>query len=134
LETNALAPPLPFPAEGFDLVYALSVFTHLTAPLQGDWMHELRRVVVPGGHVVLSVHGARYADELTADERARFDQGELVVRESREAGTNRCGAYHPERYLRETLAAGLEMRALIPEGATGNPHQDLVILRKPMRA
>src|SRR5437763_12722131 len=29
-ETNALAPPLVFEDESFDLVYALSVFTHLT--------------------------------------------------------------------------------------------------------
>jgi SAM-dependent methyltransferase len=132
-ETNALDPPLPFSAEAFDLVYALSVFTHLTASLQESWMRELRRVLVPGGHLVLSVHGRRYADELTSEERAQFERGDLVVRESHEAGTNRCGAYHPERYVRETLAAGMEVLDLLPEGARGNPYQDLVILRKPRR-
>jgi SAM-dependent methyltransferase len=133
-ETNGLVPPLPFEPDAFDLVYALSVFTHLPADLQGPWMRELGRVLVPGGHLALSVHGRRYLPELAAEERARFERGELVVRESRQAGTNRCGAYHPERYVREVLAAGMELLALIPEGAKGNPHQDLVLLRKPRRA
>jgi SAM-dependent methyltransferase len=134
VETNSLAPPLPFPDEAFDLVYALSVFTHLPEALQESWMRELRRVLRPGGYLVLSVHGTRYAGELSAEERARFERGDLVVRASREAGTNRCGAYHPERYVRKTLAAGMEMQALIPEGAKGNPHQDLVVLSKPSEA
>ena len=40
-ERNALAPPLAFDDESFDLVYALSVFTHLTAELQLAWRDEL---------------------------------------------------------------------------------------------
>ena len=39
-ELNALAPPLVFEDETFDLVYALSVFTHLTAELQLAWRDE----------------------------------------------------------------------------------------------
>ena len=48
-ERNALAPPLDFDDESFDLVYALSVFTHLTAELQLAWRDEMRRVLRPGG-------------------------------------------------------------------------------------
>ncbi|MCP6725914.1 class I SAM-dependent methyltransferase, partial [Klebsiella pneumoniae] len=36
-EQNALAPPLDFDDASFDLVYALSVFTHLTEELQLAW-------------------------------------------------------------------------------------------------
>ena len=67
---------------------------------------------------------------LEADERARFEAGELVVRWSDLPGSNLCIAYHPERYLREAFAEGFELVELEPEGALGNPTQDLTVLRK----
>jgi SAM-dependent methyltransferase len=127
---NDLRPPLPYPDGRFDLVHALSVFTHLPEELQRPWMEELQRVVEPGGHLILSVHGARYRDELAPEERRRFDEGRLVVRLERSAGTNLCGAYHPVEYVRETLARGFTILDYVAEGALGNPHQDLVLLRR----
>jgi SAM-dependent methyltransferase len=129
-EVNDLRPPLPYPDGRFDLVYALSVFTHLPEELQRPWIEELQRILEPGGHLILSVHGRRYRDELRPDERRRFDEGRLVVRLERSAGTNLCGAYHPIEYVRETLARGFTVLDYIAEGALGNPHQDLVLLRK----
>ena len=115
-EENGLTPPLVFDDESFDLVYALSVFTHLTADLQLAWRDELRRVLRPGGHLLVTTHGESYLPRLAPDERERFERGELVVRWAEVAGTNLCSAYHPE--------------PLDAEGARGNPTQDLVLLRK----
>jgi SAM-dependent methyltransferase len=129
-ERNGLAPPLPYREGSFDLVYALSVFTHLPEALQLPWMGEVRRVLRPGGFLAITTHGARYAAELAPREREAFAAGRLVVRESGEAGSNVCGAYHPPEYVRSTLAAGFEVRELRPEGAMGNPHQDLWVLRR----
>jgi SAM-dependent methyltransferase len=129
-EANGLAPPLAYADESFDLVYALSVFTHLTAELQLAWRDELRRVLRPGGKLLVTTHGRSYLGRLRADEHERFEAGELVVRWGDLPGTNLCSAYHPERYLRETLAAGFVFLELEPEGARGNPTQDLVLLRK----
>jgi len=129
-EVNDLAPPLRFADESFDLVYALSVFTHLTADLQLAWRDDLRRALRPGGHLLLTTHGRSYLPRLERRERAAFERGELVVRWGDVAGTNLCSAYHPERYLRETFADGFGFLALEPEGALGNPTQDLVLLRK----
>lgn len=128
--TNAIAPPLGFDAESFDLVYALSVFTHLTGDLQLAWRDELRRVLRPGGRLLITTHGTSYLPRLDPDERARFDRGDLVVRWGEVAGSNLCSAYHPERYLRETFAQGFAFLELEPEGARGNPTQDLVLLQK----
>src|SRR5205814_6468754 len=127
---NGLAPPLVFEPESFDLVYALSVFTHLTAELQLAWRDELRRVLRPGGRLFVTTHGRSYAPRLDAGERGRFEQGELVVRWSDVPGTNLLSAYHPERYLHETFATGFAFLQLEPEGARGNPTQDIVLLRK----
>jgi SAM-dependent methyltransferase len=129
-ERNALAPPLAFEAASFDLVYALSVFTHLTADLQLAWRDEMLRVLRPGGVLLLTTHGRSYVPRLDDGERARFERGELVVRWGDVPGTNLCSAYHPEPYLRDTFAAGFELVELEPEGALGNPTQDLVLLRK----
>jgi SAM-dependent methyltransferase len=129
-EPNDLAPPLGFDDESFDLVYALSVFTHLTADLQLAWRDELRRVLRPRGYLLLTTHGRSYVPRLEDDERARFEHGELVVRWGDVPGTNLCSAYHPEAYLRDVFADGFAFLELEPEGARGNPTQDLVLVRR----
>lgn len=129
-EANGLAPPLAFADESFDLVYALSVFTHLTDDLQLAWRDELRRVLRRGGKLLVTTHGESYVPRLDEGERARFERGELVVRWGEVAGSNLCSAYHPERYLRDTFAQGFAFLELEPEGARGNPTQDLVLLQK----
>lgn len=48
-------PPLPYPANFFDFVYANSVFTHLQHEQTKRWITELHRVVRKGG-VVITTH------------------------------------------------------------------------------
>lgn len=128
---NGLRPPLPFAAGEFELVYAFSVLTHLPVDLQQAWVEELARVLRPGGYLVLSTHGRRYLERLNDDERALFQAGEVVVRFEQVAGTNLCTAFHPPDYVKNRLAAGLELVEEVPEGARGNPHQDLFLFRSP---
>jgi len=54
---SALEPPLPFSDQSFDLIYGVSVFTHLKEALQDKWLAELRRVTRVGGLVLTTVHG-----------------------------------------------------------------------------
>jgi len=130
-ETNGLSPPLAFPDESFDLVYALSVFTHLPEAMQHDWMDELQRVIGPGGFLLLTTHGERYVERLDADERRSFRAGELVVRWAEVPGTNLCTTFHPPSWVRERLVPhGFEEVEFAPEGAAGNPYQDLFLLRR----
>ena len=129
-DTNGLAPPLSFESNQFGLIYALSVFTHLPEELQAPWMDELRRVLRPGGYLMFSTHGARYAADLEREQRDRFTSGRLVIERDDRAGSNVCGAYHPEAYVRQHLARGFTVVDCIPEGAIGNPWQDMWLLRK----
>jgi SAM-dependent methyltransferase len=116
-EVNGLAPPLPFADGQFDLVYALSVFTHLTEPLQHQWITELRRVIKPGGLILFSTRGDAWAWKLEPEERARYDQGEVVIRYGEVAGTNLCAAFHPWSYVHEMLAtAGFVLNGSVPVG------------------
>jgi SAM-dependent methyltransferase len=127
---NGLEPPLPFADRQFGLVYALSVFTHLPELLQRPWIEELRRVLRPGGHLVFTTHGVRYVDELAADDRAKFAAGQLAIKRADRPGSNVCGAYHPEAYVRGELSRGFSVVEHAPEGAAGNPWQDLWLLRR----
>ena len=129
-EPNTLEPPLPFADRQFGLVYALSVLTHLPESLQRPWMEELRRVLRPRGHLVFTTHGARYADELSAGDRARFGAGQLATRRDDRPGSNVCGAYHPEAYVRGEFSHGFAVVDYLREGASGNPYQDLWLLRR----
>lgn len=113
-EVCAAEPPLPFEPETFDLVYAISVFTHLPEQAQLRWIEELRRVLAPGGHLVLTTTGDVYRGKLTGDELERLDRGELIVRHPGVAGRNACIVVHPPEYVRRTLAASLSLAAFSP--------------------
>lgn len=129
---SAPLPPLPYASNGFDLVYAISVFTHLTEQRQLLWLAELERIIRSGGLLLLSIHGDRYLGSLTTDERRAYEDGRLVVRRARGVGTNLCSAFHPAAFVRERLAAGLILVEHTTGGfARGAPEQDLVVLRKP---
>lgn len=69
---SSFAPPLALEADGFDLVYSISVFSHLDRAAQDQWVEELARVLAPGGVALLSVHGA-YAFE-------QFRTGQVTTR------------------------------------------------------
>ncbi len=127
---TALAPPLPYPDAHFGLVYAFSVFTHLTVDLQGAWMDEMRRVIAPGGFLLFSAHGDAFAHLLNPTERAEYDAGNVVVRLGERAGANDCAAFHPSAYVRSVLTAGWEVVEHAPAGATGNPPQDAYLVRR----
>ena len=50
-------PPLDLQSSSIDMVYGISVMTHLTEGAQYAWLKELRRILKPGGLCVLSTHG-----------------------------------------------------------------------------
>lgn len=125
-------PPLPYASDGFDLVYAISVFTHLTEWAQLLWLAELERIIRPGGLLLLTLHGDRYLGSLTPEERRAYEEGRLVVRRARAAGTNLCSTFHPAAFVRERLTAGFILLEHTTGGfERGAPEQDLVVLRKP---
>lgn len=128
---NALEPPLPAGDTRFDLIYAFSVFTHLDARQQQAWRDEFFRVLQPGGWLVFSTHGDRSAERLAGGQRERYAAGEMVVRFANVAGSNLCNSYHPPAWVRANLTGAFTLRSFTPEGALGNPHQDLWVLQRP---
>jgi SAM-dependent methyltransferase len=133
-EVNGLSTPLAVDDARFDVIYALSVFTHLPEGLQQFWIQELTRVLRPGGHLYITTHGTRYVGDLSQEEQHLFQAGRCVVRSPNRPGSNDCATFHPEPYVRSILARELDVVEFIPEGALGNPYQDAYLLRKPSGA
>jgi SAM-dependent methyltransferase len=52
---NEPLPPTTFEDDAFDLVYVISVFTHISEASQDAWLAELARVLRPGGTAVMTV-------------------------------------------------------------------------------
>ena len=54
---NSFRPPLPFESNSFDVIYSVSIFSHLNPDDQLLWLKELARVIRPGGLVLLTTEG-----------------------------------------------------------------------------
>jgi SAM-dependent methyltransferase len=90
-------PPLPVEDNSFDLIYAMSVFSHLPSDVADAWIGEFARVLKPGGIACLTTrprahievagtaastgfHADEWARVITnkADALARYDAGEFI--------------------------------------------------------
>ena len=131
VSVNDLAPPLPYADSAFDLVYAFSVFTHLSVQLQHAWMRDCLRVLRPDGWLLMSTLGEHYLSlkRLTESEEQAFRRGEVVVLYQHSAGSSLCSAYHPPDYVRERLGADFELVTFRPAADEGR--HDLHLFRKP---
>jgi SAM-dependent methyltransferase len=127
---NQLEPPLAFSAESMDVIYAISVFTHLSDRLHSAWCNELFRVLRPGGLLLVTLHGNAVADKLTPQERETFDRGELVVRGQVKEGSRLYAAFHPDAYARNQLFKDFEVLDK-REPFSAGMKQTLWIVRKP---
>jgi SAM-dependent methyltransferase len=144
LQVNRPLPALEAPSGSYDLVLCHSVFTHLDEEYQDAWLQELRRVLRPGGHLVVSFSG----DHVFAERE----------REAREHGTNPApfrehlerhgilflrdddlpfddfyqATYHAPWYVYRHWSRYFRIRTHIERGALD--FQDLVVLEREGRA
>jgi SAM-dependent methyltransferase len=119
LYVNDHAPELPEPDGAFDLVCAISVFTHLTR--WAEWLLELRRVLRPRGLLVATVLGrASWASGAAGARGIPWDDERtgLIVEDY---GAGFEDAYGPavfvsEWWLREHWGRALEIVRFEPQG------------------
>ncbi len=70
---SAAGPPLGLEPASFDLIWAISVFTHLPGETSMSWLLELHRLLKPDGFLIATYHG-RWNSEFIAGERWNEDQ------------------------------------------------------------
>ena len=79
-EVNAPGKPIPFSDASFDLVFAVSVFTHVDEEFQRGLVPELMRILKPGGALLVSVY-SEHVWRATRDAGA-IERGEFVFQQS----------------------------------------------------
>lgn len=129
---NKPLPPLEYPSEMFDLIYAISVFTHLNEDYQFRWLSELKRVAKPKGILLLTVHGRHCWEGLPYEDVAKIEKEgySFVITKTMEDIFPKWYqvAYHTREYVLEKYAQYFDIVDYIPRGL--NDHQDMIILQK----
>ena len=118
-------PPLDFDSGSFDLIWSISVFTHLTDNSL-PWLLELHRVLRPGG-VLIATYMGRWTSELLAGEPWDEDRiGMNVLRHRHPASDGAPLVLISDWWLREHWGRAFEVVSIAP-----NIHnQSWVVLRK----
>jgi len=106
--SGAPLPPLRFPDAMFDLVFAVSVFTHLNENFQRAWIAELERILKPGGILLISV----YSESVwrAQPEASVVETGGFVFRESQKLKGILPDWYHTALESRERIKSLLAAR------------------------
>lgn len=64
-------PPLAYTGGDFDLIYSISVFSHLSEANHFAWLAELSRICRPGRWVIVTTHGLGALERAATDAEAR---------------------------------------------------------------
>ena len=141
-EVSPFQPPLSFADDMFDVVYAISVWTHLPADSADLWLKEMRRILRPGGLALLTtsnyaVLAQRRAQEKPAreswsdvsDEDLRRE-GFIFKRTPSTPGTGTYGlASHDPAWILNNWSRYMPVIGIETGGINGT--QDVNVLKKP---
>lgn len=133
-------PPSPSKDGTFDLVYAISVLTHLDEEHQNAWLQEWKRVTKPGGIVIATFRGEDFVERvIKAEKRKSMILKEIMhgkgisfqerpgwegVFESFYGGT-----YHSRDYIKKEWGKHFEILEMLDSGEFIN-RQNAAIMRK----
>lgn len=130
-QKNEIVPPLNYQDNFFDVIYGLSIFTHLSEENHMSWYNELIRVTKKGGVLLLTTQGKAFKGKLIKSELSQFKKGQIVIRGKVTEGHRTFSAFHPPQYVRDLF----EKQALILEHIEGKKQewgisQDVWIIQK----
>ncbi|WP_083671887.1 class I SAM-dependent methyltransferase [Sphingomonas montana] len=70
---NTKSPPIEGIPDGLDLIYAYSVFSHLSEKYFLDWVQYFLSKLKPGGHIVFTTRGWQFIEHLQSLRDSRGD-------------------------------------------------------------
>ncbi|WP_052055808.1 class I SAM-dependent methyltransferase [Myxosarcina sp. GI1] len=132
---NELTPPLSFANDNdFDVILASSVFTHIPLDLQESWLHEMKRVLRPGGIFICSVLGKNHIslllDESEINQLEKTGNFTLTSEDSQATYSTRVGGsgwdvFQTRAEVIRVFGSIFQIVDYIPGG------QDFLVLQKP---
>ncbi len=123
--------PSPFNDNQFDLVYGVSVFTHLPEDMQFGWLKDLHRITKPGAYLLLSVENEKSRVILKGKQIEEFDKKGFFFFEgplTESLPEFYRTSLHTHEYVKREWSKYFEILDIIPKGMMN--HQDLVVCRK----
>jgi len=136
--TNNKIPPLKFSNDFFDLIYCISVFTHLDENEQFKWLDEMYRILKPNGYLLISFSGFENMPDQKELEISKNDgilkKGFVFLKNKSFfkrilLGDNAMGlAYHTKNYVLEHYSKIFKIIKYVNRGI--NNHQNLLVLQK----
>lgn len=131
-------PPTNYPTHFFDLVYGISVLTHLPETDQKIWIAELSRILKPGAILLVTTHGNFFKHRLLSKEKKALQKNGIAEQGFRDfnkrtpAGDRNFSAYQTAEHFEQLISPYFLILsyfdgAKYPEKFGG---QDLWILQK----
>ncbi len=128
---NSLEAKLPYPDNFMDVIYGISIFTHLSEQMHYDWYNELYRVLKPNGIMFFTSQGDAFKVKLTDKELTLYNENKLVVRGNVKEGHRTYSAFHPKDFMRKLFDNAEILEHIETKSETGKiPAQDIWIIRK----
>jgi SAM-dependent methyltransferase len=114
-------PPSGLETDSFDLIYAFSVFSHLSEEAHALWLDEFERLLKPGGVLLLTTfprallatsNWSEVVDRFSPVEPwlSAYDRGEYCYVAEAEANPHFGTAFIPEQYVREHWTKHFDVR------------------------
>jgi len=132
---NGFQPPTSFDSDRFDVIYSVSLFTHLDEEDQFRWLTEMARILRPGGILIATAHGSFTHQQLPAVEAGKTNLEGFLYRTGQTGKLKLDGlpdyyqtAYHTEEYIRDRWSKYLEI--VDYERRAFGGYQDGIVLRK----
>jgi SAM-dependent methyltransferase len=101
---NNLHPPLPLEDGSVDVIYCISVFTHLSEEVFKAYVRDIYRALKKGGILIATLHGDRNSVRLLQAELEKYNKGQFVERGKVEEGKRIFASYHPQAFVKTVFS------------------------------
>ncbi len=127
---NSLEAKLPYADNSIDLIYGISIFTHLSEQLHYDWYNELNRILKPNGIMFLTTQGNNFKIKFTDKELDDFNNGKLIVRGNVKEGHRTFSAFHPSKFMKQLFKNVQILEHITLKDRQPSLAQDIWIIKK----
>jgi SAM-dependent methyltransferase len=128
---NDAEPPLPVDSGSFDLIWALSVFTHLVETWSA-WLLDLHRALRPGGILLATFMGEGMSEPMAGEKWREERVGMNVLRYGQGWELGGPMVFHSPWWIREHWGRAFEVLQIAGKGFATVPEagQGVAVLRR----